>query len=411
MYIDDSSQKTEDPYHLVSPFSDRPHLLERPFTYSDDDVVVPSYVGLFTPCDKSLQIEERGIQESIVIRMDDRTAFSLLSIILQGTYYQIDERGYELLRQDPGLIPVANDGWKRLLCICTRHSPEQVIKDIDLSNVALKLLNRYPHLVRQRNDDGTTLLQSALMRDQPSKEVIQLLLELYPEAVHYKDPHYGTPLHSACRTRASKEVIELLLERHPDAIHEKDESEWTPLHCACASSPPPKEIIEVLLQKYPEALQNKDYFGSTPLHTALRNNPSKEVIALMLETHPKTLQDKDERGNTPIFHALYIPKEVFTSYCSLSFVPSKEVIELLLEKHRQTSEEIDGFGSALLLAGLRCRNSKEVIKMVIDRYPDAMRNKDGESLLRCSCSSGAPEDVMEVLLNERNDFKGTTWVP
>ena len=37
MYIDDSSQKTEDPYHLVSPFSDRPHLLERPFTYSDDD--------------------------------------------------------------------------------------------------------------------------------------------------------------------------------------------------------------------------------------------------------------------------------------------------------------------------------------------------------------------------------------
>jgi hypothetical protein len=52
--------------------------------------------------------------------------------------------------------------------------------------------------------------------------VILILMELYPEAIRYKNHHGQYPLHIACLTHQSDRVIQELIKQFPFAVQEKD---------------------------------------------------------------------------------------------------------------------------------------------------------------------------------------------
>jgi hypothetical protein len=73
------------------------------------------------------------------------------------------------------------------------------------------------------------------------------------------------PLHSAIVLHAPVEVIEALVDAYPQGLRKGDDRQMLPLHMAfrLGSSP---ETAAVLVDAYPEALKKKDSRGHTPLH-------------------------------------------------------------------------------------------------------------------------------------------------
>lgn len=56
--------------------------------------------------------------------------------------------------------------------------------------------------------------------NQPALETVQMLVELYPEAVQEADKVGRLPLHSACSNQASLAVLEYLVEQFPESVCE-----------------------------------------------------------------------------------------------------------------------------------------------------------------------------------------------
>jgi len=110
-------------------------------------------------------------------------------------------------------------------------------------------------------------LHSACAR-QPSDELIELLLFIYPEAATMKDRKGMLPLHYACGNHSSYSVINMLLIAHPQGAEERDVYGKLPIHHACqwgASSP---WVIGMLLTVYPESVFELDNNEHTPLDLA-----------------------------------------------------------------------------------------------------------------------------------------------
>ena len=83
----------------------------------------------------------------------------------------------------------------------------------------------------------------------------QLVAELSksdPKAAEYIGPHCWTALHHACSRRCPHaDVIDSLLNAYPEALVKTDDRGWTPLHQACRFKAP-KDVVRLLLRAYPE---------------------------------------------------------------------------------------------------------------------------------------------------------------
>ena len=96
-----------------------------------------------------------------------------------------------------------------------------------------------------------------------------------PQYASFKDSknHRGAlPLHRAILKLASLELIDVLIELYPDGLREKDDNGMLPLHYACLYNFCMEKhfselrderdktswgwVLKVLIQKYPEAFQN-----------------------------------------------------------------------------------------------------------------------------------------------------------
>jgi len=66
-------------------------------------------------------------------------------------------------------------------------------------------------------------------------------------------------------TRSIEELVDILLEAYPDASSSSDDQGMLPLHLAVTSSSLNAQIIYLLLTAYPNGVNAKDEFGSTPI--------------------------------------------------------------------------------------------------------------------------------------------------
>ena len=76
----------------------------------------------------------------------------------------------------------------------------------------------YPQSVREENNVGRTSLHVAAEYTAHSQipfEVLQFLVEKWPEGLKVADKRGEVPLHRACYSGASLEMIQYLVERYP----------------------------------------------------------------------------------------------------------------------------------------------------------------------------------------------------
>lgn len=112
------------------------------------------------------------------------------------------------------------------------------------------------------------------------------------------------PIHLACENSAPLEVIEALLNAYPEGCIAKDGSGSYPLHLACANVQSSK-IIFTLLKRAIKASKAKDDIGRLPLHLACVNGADPAVIKALLDAYPTSCTVKDYNGHTAMTYVEY----------------------------------------------------------------------------------------------------------
>lgn len=94
----------------------------------------------------------------------------------------------------------------------------------------------------QRDDFGKTALHFAC-QNSPPRDVIDALIMVSVETVHWPDSLGWLPIHYACAYRASVYVVKKLAEIFPESKTAVDRKGRTPLHFALGTTHPPAVIV------------------------------------------------------------------------------------------------------------------------------------------------------------------------
>lgn len=148
-------------------------------------------------------------------------------------------------------------------------------------NYALRPTSHLLDLIRRRDDDW---------------HLVRLRIISHPNDVRYKTSHQATVLHQACLYRTSLDMIELLLNAYPDAIIAQDSEGWTPLHVALLYGA--NEELCLLLIRRGGVTKDGRYIGS-PLHLACRHGASAPILQALLNANPAMAVQPNEAGAKP----------------------------------------------------------------------------------------------------------------
>ena len=135
------------------------------------------------------------------------------------------------------------------------------------------------HEARRKNDRGNLPLHSAASFRAPV-EVIEGLLEAYPEAASMTNNYGNLALHFTAWKKGPLDCMKLLLQIFPEGAAQKNNHGNLPLHYA-AHYNAPIEVVEALYHAYPEAARQKNNDSNTPLDLAVADGASNNVVALL----------------------------------------------------------------------------------------------------------------------------------
>ena len=138
---------------------------------------------------------------------------------------------------------------------------------------------RTRHESRRKNDRGNLPLHSAASFRAPV-EVIEGLLEAYPEAASMTNNYGNLALHFTAWKKGPLDCMKLLLQVFPEGAAQKNNHGNLPLHYA-AHYNAPIEVVESLYHAYPEAARQKNNDSNTPLDLAVADGASNNVVALL----------------------------------------------------------------------------------------------------------------------------------
>mmetsp|Transcript_3204 Transcript_3204/g.8657 ORF Transcript_3204/g.8657 Transcript_3204/m.8657 type:complete len:445 (+) Transcript_3204:148-1482(+) len=171
----------------------------------------------------------------------------------------------------------------------------------NISEMTLKILNAFPEcLVTPTSMGGELPLHIASKRTECA-DVIKILL-CFPDACHYRDYVAKFPLDHALEARnPSKEVVQLLVDQCPVLLSFTDQSGSLILHrtlekCSLIYKSSYDEVIEILLSGCESSLRLQDGSGRTPLLMACTQNHSLSQIYSLVRKWPEQVTPNGSRS-------------------------------------------------------------------------------------------------------------------
>jgi len=128
-----------------------------------------------------------------------------------------------------------------------------------------------------------------------------------PEEASYwvEDTDYPRlPIHLACSNAAPRDLIQALLDAYPEGCMAKEGSGSYPLHLACDNALPLETVI-TLLANYPKATRIKDEIGRLPLHLACASGAELSIVKVLIDAYPGSCSMKDYNGHTALTYVDY----------------------------------------------------------------------------------------------------------
>ena len=162
------------------------------------------------------------------------------------------------------------------------------------------------------------------------------------------------PIHEAFANRAPPDVIEALLEVYPESIIVKELCfGLTPLHIACKFNAPLDSIRTAI--KYNACAYTRDSYGRTPIHYVCSNNCKVDTLRLLVEACPRAVYYVDNRGWLPIHKAC----QSGADYKSI-----KLLVNIFPESVRVRTKS--GFTPLKMILSVNCNEKEKTLQLLKD---------------------------------------------
>jgi hypothetical protein len=197
----------------------------------------------------------------------------------------------------------------------------------DAGRLPLHLVLHAQRLGALSGDDETVLQAEEAAEE--LQQVVEILLEAYPAAIHAKDPEtQNLPLHFASRSpRVSASLFLHILDRYPAAAQKTGEDGMLPLHTLVkfrGSEDGGDELVRQLLEVNPSAASiplPEAQKGGLPARLAVETRATGSVVRLLLEAYPKAAEEPVTSGSSQ-----------FLMHVALQQLPViPDVVQVLLE--------------------------------------------------------------------------------
>jgi hypothetical protein len=137
-----------------------------------------------------------------------------------------------------------------------------------------------------------------------SADVVRYMAQALPQSLQITDREGNLPLHYAAMY-SSEEVVELLVNLSPDACQNANSRARLPLHLLCARiwdhGSLPLPMIRHTISHNPEAARLPERQGRLPLHLACEQGYARrDIVELLVDAFPAGLLYTDEFGRTPL---------------------------------------------------------------------------------------------------------------
>jgi len=285
-----------------------------------------------------------------------------------------------------------------IIKVAIRHLKRFIEDDEDSNHLAdplVQLLQQYPNAIVQGYFDNyqTYALHDACERKNAPLALIRAIDQAWPDAIKTRDYNSDDnrlPLDCALRNKSvAVEVIEFLLQQYPESVQLRcsDYDKEVALHHACQNGVS-LPVIELLIRQWPKALHIKASMG-TPLHYAYNHTHvtvSVETLACLIAAWPGALQVRHQDGDIPLHMACrYFPEHEEAMALMIHQCPESVQVTTHREEKRV----------ALHLVCEKSKVSLQTLQLLIRTWPDALRCKDtaGFLPLHLACQQQMPTAV------------------
>jgi ankyrin repeat protein len=163
------------------------------------------------------------------------------------------------------------------------------------------LIGMAPESVRATSAKGATPLMRAAAQGGAPIPVVQCLLSACPESVGDVGWN-GTVLHEATKCR-NVELVEYLLNTFPDLVQVKSKAGKTPLHVAASVGS--VRLCKLFVRHWPEAVREPSNDGTLPVHEAASAG-KKDALTYLVRQWPESAREKTADGWLPLHSAVQV---------------------------------------------------------------------------------------------------------
>ena len=234
------------------------------------------------------------------------------------------------------------------------------------------VLKKSPRAAWSKTNDGEYPLHVACSSSGFRTDMICELVDRYPQAIMRLDKSGRLPIHNLCsRTSSvldSVKVIEQFFKLEPNCVCSEDAKRQIPLHMACWGSKD-RQLVSLLIKLFPQGVKKKDDSGNLPIHLAASSCP--KLVPILLKSFPESIDIPTRERR----HALHLA----CRYSPSSFNDNdyhKGIVELIKAGPQHASTPYQS--SKMLPLHQVCANglSMEVVKALVEAYPDAVKIPD-----------------------------------
>jgi len=286
-----------------------------------------------------------------------------------------------------------------LHCACyNKYCPDSIIK---------LLLERYPPALEQLcivkkgiNDSwyedvsGLPLHYYLSRNENVNIDIVKSLIEAYPTSLTISDEENAClPLHALFHNESTdnlQEIITYLIELEPSSIRMLDRYGYTPLHLACMNSNMNLEIFQFLYNLYPEAIRRPGVsYGCLPIHNLCSNRRISDtnsiaILRFILDIDNAFAREGDG-SRLPIDHA--------------AMNKSKDFCKVLVDAYPESVRDLEITGSLPFHMACRLNNDVDTIQYLLDLYPESInaRERGGYLPIHCAATHGNTKAVQFLL--------------
>jgi len=162
----------------------------------------------------------------------------------------------------------------------------------------MDIAERYPAIVQMRCKCTMGFPIHNAVYYQASSEIVEYLLQVWPEGASRTNGQKMLPLHLAASQNSDPKVIKALLKAYPQAASIPIPNGASPLSALCNREDANLDSIKYLIEASPESVQWKDEFGGLPVHYACLKGADWKVIKLLVKNYPQSILMKTSQGMT-----------------------------------------------------------------------------------------------------------------